>query len=104
MSDYPNSGILFTNQYKRSGSKAPDVNGNCRFTCPHCQAESEHEIAGWIREGRKQFTALKFTEKTEAERKKMEAKAKKSGLPVEITTPPPAQHTGSQAGDDDVAY
>ena len=90
MSDYPNSGILSRNKYKKAGSKMPDAKGQCTVTCKHCQKETEFEIAGWIKEGRTRFTALKFSEKGEAGARRAKAKAEKSGLPVEGQAPAPA--------------
>jgi len=102
MSEYPNSGILNRNKYKKAGSNAPDATGKCVSTCKHCKQETEFEIAGWIREmsGRK-FTTLRFTERGEAEAKRTAARAAKSGLPTEgaATAPgpeadaPPADQT-----------
>lgn len=80
MSEYPNSGIIRKNDYKKAGSKAPDATGNAKVTCPKCLEETEFVIAAWIREGRKgRFTTLKFTDKAEDDRRKAEARAKREG-------------------------
>lgn len=88
MSEYPNSGILFPNQYHRTGGNMPSQKGSARTTCLHCGAETEFEVVAWDKKKSKSFLALKFTEKGEAERKKTEAQARKSGLPVDGATPP----------------
>lgn len=80
MTEYPNSGILNANRYKRAGSKQPDLNGKAVMTCVHCQQETEFEMAAWHRG---KFTTVAFTEKAEAERKRAAAKAKRAGIPEE---------------------
>jgi hypothetical protein len=78
MSDYPNSGILNPNKWKKPGTKQPDMNGKAAVNCKHCQKETEFELAAWSRGN---FTTLTFTEKSVAEAKRAAAKAAKAGLP-----------------------
>lgn len=80
MSEYPNSGILNPNKYKRPGTKMPDFNGKAAVTCVHCKGETVFELAAWNRNGR--FTTIAFTEKSVADAKRAAYAAKKAGLPV----------------------
>jgi hypothetical protein len=80
MSEFPNSGIMNPNKYKRPGTKMPDYNGSCSVTCVHCKGETHFELAAW---NRGKFTTIAFTEKSEANAKKAAYKARKAGLPVE---------------------
>jgi len=50
------SGVLFPNNRKPEGSKAPDYNGTCEI------GGTVYEIAGWKRQsnGGKPFLSLKF--------------------------------------------
>ena len=96
MSDYPNSGILNRNKFKRTGSKAPDATGQGIITCK-CGHETEFQIAGWMHDKNgKKFTALRFEEKGAAEKRKAEAIAKKSGLPIEGATHPETPETKTE--------
>jgi hypothetical protein len=108
MSDYPNSGILNPNKYKRPGTKQPDMNGKAAVNCKHCQKETEFELAAWSRGN---FTTLTFTEKTIAEAKRAAAKAAKAGLPppgdapAQSTAPAPEEtNTESAHPYDDVPF
>ena len=49
--DFPNSGILFRNDRKRSGTTDPDYKGTCDITCD-CGKRSTRKLAGWIKAGR----------------------------------------------------
>ena len=64
MAEYPNSGVLNANKWKREGTKQPDQTGKAVVTCKHCQKETAFEIAAWIRGG---YTTLMFTEKRSEE-------------------------------------
>ena len=95
MAEYPNSAILNANKYKKAGTKQPDLKGTAATTCVHCEKETEFELAGWKSE---KFITLKFTEKSEAERKRNEAKAKRAGLPTESEAPQADVSTGEPDG------
>jgi hypothetical protein len=97
MSQYTNSGIMNRNKWKRS-PKQPDHTGTSRITCRNCGHENEMEVAAWDRtKGEKTFTTMSYEHKAEAEARKAEARARKSGLPVEGQPPahaePPTEPT-----------
>ena len=92
MSEFPNSGIMNPNKYKRPGTKMPDFNGKATVTCKHCQQETEFELAAWNRGAR--FTTIAFTEKSVAEKRKADYAAKKAGLPTA------AEQTTNEAADE----
>lgn len=107
MSDYPNSGILFPNRYKRAGTKSPDRNGTLKATCVHCQKETDYEALEWDHKRNKPFVTIKLTEKSEAERKRAEYKARQSGLPQDSQATPPATETTEgepQKEEDDIPF
>jgi hypothetical protein len=60
----PNSGTLFTND-KKGNDKAPDRKGDGMVHCPHCSANFDVELAGWIKEGRNgsKFLSMKIASK-----------------------------------------
>jgi hypothetical protein len=84
MSDYPNSGSIRRNQFKKEGSKQPDGRGSCHITCPACLEESTFEISAWFRTGNNgaKFTNLKFTSEAEAAERKRAREEAKSGKPA----------------------
>jgi hypothetical protein len=64
--DYPNSGILFKNDRKRT-DKDPGFTGNGDLECPHCASRFQFFINGWLKEGRKgKFFSFSFKPKGDA--------------------------------------
>jgi hypothetical protein len=50
--EYPNSGILFSNDNKRT-DKHPDWRGDGEITCVHCGSIIELWLSAWSKRGRK---------------------------------------------------
>lgn len=86
----PNSGIVNPNKYARAGSRAPHYNGRGELTCKHCGEATQFEIAIW---DRRTLMTMAFTEKSLAEQRRAEAKARKAGLPLPGAAQPETETT-----------
>jgi hypothetical protein len=65
--EYPNSGILFRNDKKKT-DKHPSHRGDVQVTCSHCGAVNEFWLSAWVKEGRKgKFFSLSFRSKEASE-------------------------------------
>jgi hypothetical protein len=61
--DYPNSGILFKSDQKRT-PRDRDYKGTADITCPDCGSRFTAWLSAWIKEGRKgKFMSLSFKPK-----------------------------------------
>src|SRR5262249_36748695 len=68
--DFPNSGIVFTNDRKRDGSRDADRTGSGDLECPHCRRRFQFFINGWLKVGKSgsKFLSLSFKPKNGAQR------------------------------------
>ena len=65
-SEYPNSGILFPNDNKKT-DKHPDLRGDGEITCQHCGSIIELWLSMWRRRGRKgEYLTVSFKAKDAA--------------------------------------
>ena len=61
--DYPNSGILFRDDSKRS-DKDRDYRGTANVDCRHCGAHTQFWLSAWVKNGRRgKFMSLSFKAK-----------------------------------------
>lgn len=58
--DYPNSGILFKSDQKRT-QRDRDYKGTADIDCPHCGARSQFWLSAWVKQGKAgKFMSLAF--------------------------------------------
>lgn len=72
----PGDGTLFTNDKKGDNEKAPDRKGDALIHCPHCNADFEAELAGWLKDG-KNGKFLSMSIKAKGDRKPASRPAQK---------------------------
>lgn len=84
--DYPDSGILFSNDHKNS-ERDPDHRGSGNLDCPKCGHRIELWLSAWRRQGRKagEFISVSFRPKDHAA---AERKAEPQSAPREHDTDP----------------
>jgi len=83
--DNQNKGAMFKAKDKKT-DKHPDRTGEINIVCPHCGAESDHWLAGWLKTSRngKPFMSLAANPKQ--------------------PPPPPPGATGNDDFDDDIPF
>lgn len=94
MTDYDNKNtfVLFTND-KGDNPKRPDRTGTLHLACPHCGAESEHYLDGWIKDGKKgKFLSGKVKAKNQRQEQR-------GGGPA-----PSSQPAGDDFADDSIPF